>query len=286
MDYSSIVEKLGRSIVRIEGRHGRTQSGVVWTDRRIVTVARRAPSEGTLSVGVDGKVVQARIKGSDASTDLLLLEVDEPLTVPTFEGLENVKVGQPALLVARPGETVRATAGIISVRSSKSWRSPAGGELSAYLETDATYEHGFSGGALVSDSGNIRGIVSVGLLHRRSIVIPVPTVKRVLDQLETHGRVRRSFLGLSLQPLKLPEDVKAATGEEIGLLIVGVQKGGPGDQAGIRFGDTLLHLGDDSVATLDDLFAYLRADHVGETVPAQVFRNGKTDVVNVTLGAG
>src|SRR5439155_20083713 len=122
-------------------------------------------------------------------------------------------------------------------------------------------------------------------LRGTSLTIPVPTVRRVIAQLEAHGQVRKSYIGLSLQPVRLPDDVQKQTGEEIGLLIVGVEKGSPGDKAGIGYGDTVLHLGDDTVKTLEDLYAYLRADHVGQTVPAKVFRNGKVDIVQVTLGA-
>jgi serine protease Do len=107
----------------------------------------------------------------------------------------------------------------------------------------------------------------------------------VLSALEQHGQIRKSYLGLSMQPVRLPDDVQKATGEEIGLLVVGLEKGGPADKAGIAYGDTILHLGDANVKTLEDLYAYIRADHVGETVAAKVYRNGKVDTVQITLGA-
>ena len=74
-------------------------------------------------------------------------------------------------------------------------------------------------------------------------------------------------------------------GDEIGLVVLSVAKGGPADLAGIRYGDTLLHLGDDTVKTLEDLYGFLRADHVGETVAAKVWRAGKVETFNVTLAA-
>jgi serine protease Do len=113
----------------------------------------------------------------------------------------------------------------------------------------------------------------------------VPTVRRVVGQLESFGQVRRSYLGLSMQPVKLPEDVQKATQEEIGLLVVGIEKGGPGEKAGIAYGDTILHLGDDTVRSLEDLYAYLRQDHVGQTIPVKLYRQGKVETLQVTLGA-
>jgi S1-C subfamily serine protease len=285
MDFSSVVESTGKSIVRVEGRQGRPGSGVVWAPNRVVTVSHSLQREGELTVGVEGAEYKARIKGRDPTTDLALLEVDAALTPAPFDDGAAVKVGHEVALLARPGETVRATAGIVSARGNKPWRTPRGGEVDRYLEADAPHQPGFSGGALVASDGKVLGITSSGLLRGTSLTIPVPTVRRVVQQLESHGQVRRSYLGLSLQPVRLPDDVQKATQEEIGLLVVGLQKGGPADQAGIAYGDTVLHLGDASVKTLEDFYAYIRADHVGETVPVKLYRNGKVDTLQLTLGA-
>jgi len=285
MDFSSIVESTGKSIVRVEGRRTRPSSGVVWGSNRIVTVAHALDREGDVVVGVEGAEHKAKLKGRDAATDLALLELDATLPAAQLDDGANVKVGQPALLLARPGETVRATAGIIQARGKKPWRTPRGGEIDSYLESDAAHQPGWSGGALVDASGKVLGITTTALIRGTSLTIPVPTVRRVVAQLEQHGQVRRSWVGLSLQPVRLPDDVQQQTGEEIGLLVVGVEKGGPGEKAGIAYGDTVLHLGDDTVKSLEDFYRWMRQDRVGQTFPAKVWRSGKVDTVQVTLGA-
>ncbi|MBK7860631.1 MAG: trypsin-like peptidase domain-containing protein [Archangiaceae bacterium] len=285
MDFSSIVETVGKSIVRVEGRRTRPSSGVVWGPNRIVTVAHAIEGEGEVVVGLEGVEHKARLKGRDVSTDLALLELDATLSPAPLDDGEGAKVGHEIALLARPGETVRATSGIISARGNKPWRTPRGGEIDRYLESDAAHQPGYSGGALVSAQGKVLGLTTTGLLRHVSLTIPVPTVRRIVAQLETHGRVRKSYVGLSLQPVRLPDDVQKTTGEEIGLLVVGVEKGGPGEKADINYGDTVLHLGDDSVKTLEDFYAWLRADRVGQSFPARVYRNGKVDTVQVTLGA-
>ncbi len=78
--------------------------------------------------------------------------------------------------------------------------------------------------------------------------------------------------------------MRQLTGEDIGLLVTSVEQGGPAAKAGVQFGDTVLHLGDDSVKTLADLYRYLRADHAGEQVPLTYFRDGWVAKVQVTLG--
>ncbi len=278
-DFSSVVGSVGVSVVRVEGRRNRPGSGIVWAPNKIVTVARAVHREDEIVVGVEGAEHKARVKGVDQSTDLALLEIDAALTPAQFDDGEGVRVGQPVALLARPGETVRATAGIVSVHGNKPWRTQRGGELNRYLESDAPHQPGFSGGPMVSLDGKVLGITTTGLIRGTSLTIPVPTIRRVVAQLEAHGQVRRSYLGLSLQPVKLPEDVAKATNEEVGLLVAGIEKGGPGDKAGVQYGDTVLHLGDDTVRTLEDLYLYLRSDHVGQTVPVRLFRNGKVETL-------
>jgi S1-C subfamily serine protease len=280
---SSIVETVGQTVVRIEGGHRRPASGVVWSPRQIVTIARAVPGD-TATVFVQGKELVAKVKGRDAATDLALLEVDEPLTPATFDDGATAKVGQLVLRLARPGETVRATSGIIGTLGQKPWRTPGGAEVDFYLEADASFAPGFSGGPLVDLEGRVLGLNSAGLLRGQSVTVPTKTVRRVVAQLEQFGKVRRSYLGLQLQPLQLPDAVKQQTGEDVGLLVTAVEKDGPADKAGVQYGDTVLHLGDDSVKTLQDLYRYLKADHAGEQVPLTYFRNGQVSKAQVTLG--
>lgn len=281
---SSVVEAVGRSVVRVEGGRRQATSGLVISPNRIVTVARGLFRDEAI-VGIDGAELKARVKGRDLSTDLALLEIDGTLPSAVLDDGLGAKVGQLALKLARPGQTVRATSGIISAHGRTSWRSAGGGTIDRYLESDAPHHPGFSGGPLVAVDGTILGLTSTGVMRGASLTIPGSTVKRVIAQLEAHGQVRRSYLGVQMQPVRLPDDVRQSTGEEVGLLIMKVEKDGPADSAGIRYGDTLLHLGDDTVKTLEDLTSYLRADHVGQQVPARVWRQGRVETVQVTLGA-
>jgi S1-C subfamily serine protease len=280
---STIVENTGKSVVRVDGGRRRSVSGVVWSPKQVVTVAHGVQQEA-VTVAVGDKEYAARVKGRDESTDLALLELDEALPPATFDDGAAIKVGQLALRLARPGETVRATSGILSAVGKKSFRSPRGGEVDFFLEADAPHQPGFSGGPLVDLQGRVLGLTTTGLLRGNSIAIPTKTIRRVVAQLEAHGKIRRSYLGLQLQPVQLPDPVKQSTGEEIGLLVTSVEKDGPADKAGIQYGDTVLHLGDDSVKTLQDLYAYLRADHADAQVPVKLFRNGAVVTQQVTLG--
>lgn len=274
---SSVVQSTGQSVVRVEDRRGRVVTGIVWSSKQIITVAR--PIDGAkLTVTVDGKEVEATYKGHDGATNLALLELAEPLTPASFDEGDTLKVGQLVLRLARPGETIRATSGILSAVAHKAFQTRRGGSIDLCVETDAPMNEGFEGGPLVDLQGRVIG------LNSGSITVPTKTLRRVVASLEQHGKVRRSYLGVSLQPVQLPEPVRASTGEEIGLLVTAVEKDGPAEKAGIQYGDTVLHLGDDTVKTLQDLYAYLRADHADQQVPVKVFRNGQVVTQQVTLG--
>lgn len=284
LNLAEVVEAVGRSVVRVEGGRRRAVTGVVWSPQRVVTVAHGVPREGEVLVGLEERELKAKVLGRDETTDLALLAVDEALPAAAFDDAA-VKVGQLALRLARPGETVRATSGILSTVGRKPFRTPRGGELDFFLETDAAHQPGFSGGPLIDVEGRVLGVMTSGLVPGRSLAVPTKTIRRIVAQLEQHGRIRRSYLGLQLQPVQLPADVRERTGEEIGLLVTSVEKGGPADRAGIAYGDTVLHLGDDSVRTLEDLYAWLRADHVDQQVPVKLFRGGEVVTQQVTLGA-
>lgn len=145
---SGVVETTGQSVVRVEGGQRRPTSGIVWSPKQIVTVAHGVLQDEVV-VAVEGRELKARVKGRDLATDLALLELDEALPPATFDEGAGVKVGQLVLRLARPGETVRATSGILSAIGKKPWRTPRGGEVDFYLESDAPHQPRFSGGPLV-----------------------------------------------------------------------------------------------------------------------------------------
>ncbi|MBL9039215.1 MAG: PDZ domain-containing protein [Archangium sp.] len=281
---AATVEQAGRSVVRVEGRRGRPVSGIVWSDNRVVTVAHGLDGDDAI-IGFEDTVMKARVKGVDASTGLALLAVDGVLPAAKLDDGAALKVGQLVLRLARPGITVRATSGIISALGAKPFRAMGGGSIDRWFEIDAAHHAGFSGGPVVTLEGQVVGLTSTALVRRTSLVVPTSTIRRVVAQLEAHGRVRSSHVGVKMHPVPLPESVRAKTGEEVGLLVIAVEAGSPAATAGLVDGDTVLHLGDDSVRSLEDLYSYLRDDRSGQTVPVTVLRGGEVQKLQVTLGA-
>jgi S1-C subfamily serine protease len=117
------------------------------------------------------------------------------------------------------------------------------------------------------------------------VTIPAATVDRVVDQLLAGGRVRRGYLGLGTQPVRLPESARAALdGQDTGLMLVALEPGAPAERAGLLLGDILVALDGRRTGDVDDVLSALAGDTVGRTLEARVVRAGALQTVPVTVG--
>ncbi len=283
---ASAVETAGPSIVRVEGRRRLPASGVVWSaDGLIITAHHVVEQDENIGIGLaDGRTVTATLVGRDPTTDLALLRAPaSDLGLPAWVSGESLHVGHLALALGRPGHSVMATLGIISALK-KDWRTPAGGQLDYYVQTDALMYPGFSGGPLVSVAGQFVGLNTSAMLRDVTLTIPAATIRRVADALLQHGRVKRGYLGVGAQTVRLPSTIAEQVGQETGLLLGSVEAGSPADRSGLFMGDTLLSLDGQRTAHLDDLVAALSGDRVGQIVPVRVLRGGQVTEVKVLVG--
>jgi S1-C subfamily serine protease len=200
--------------------------------------------------------------------------------VPTWTNPDDLRVGHLALALGRPGASVRATMGIISVLG-KAWRTPAGGPVDRYLETDTVMYPGFSGGPLVDAQGRFVGLNSSALIRGISITLPAPTLERVVRDLKEHGSVRRAYLGVRAQPIRLHDALAKELDQETGLLLVSVEPGSAAGEGGLFLGDTLVTLGESPVRHMDDLFSGLDGDRIGKPLAIRVIRGGQ--LVDLTV---
>jgi S1-C subfamily serine protease len=280
------VEMAGPGVVRVEGRRRLPASGVVWSsDGAIVTAHHVVERDENIGVGLFGaETTPATLVGRDPSTDLAVLRVEATdLTPPTWAEPEGLRVGHLALGLGRPGRSVQATLGIVSALSG-SWRTPAGGEVDPYLQTDLVMYPGFSGGPLVDVNGAVLGLNTSALLRGISLTVPTTTVRQVVETLLAHGRVRRGYLGVGAQPVRLPADLADKLGQETGLLLVSVEPDGPAGQAGLMLGDTIVTLDGQPVRHMDELLALLGGSRVGTSAPLHFVRGGQAQELTVTIG--
>jgi S1-C subfamily serine protease len=283
---AATVEATGPAVVRVEGRRRLPASGIVWSaDGIIVTAHHVVQRDENIGVGLpNGQAVPATLVGRDPTTDLAVLRAQtEGLTPPAWTDLESLQVGHLVLALGRPGQTVQATLGIVSALGD-SWRTPAGGRLDRYLQTDVVMYPGFSGGPLVDAAGQVLGLNTSALLRGISLTVPAPTLRQVVETLLAHGRVRRGYLGVGAQPVRLPAALKQQLGQETGVLLVSVESGSPAEQGGLLLGDTIVSLDGQPVRHMDDLLALLSGDRVGAAVPVRIVRGGQVQELTVVIG--
>ena len=279
------VQSAGPSVVRVEGRRRLPASGIVWSeDGIVVTASHVLKRDDNIVVGLaNGEAAKATLVGRDPGADLAVLRVDTGELSPARWLAEDMRVGHLVLALGRPGRTVQATLGIISALGD-SWRTATGGQVDRYLQTDVVMYPGFSGGPLVNSDGRILGLNTSALLRGVSLTVPTSTVERTVSTLLEHGRMRRGYLGVSTQPVRLPENSAEELGQETALLIVNVESGSPADKGGLLLGDTIVKLGDVAIRHHDDLLSQLTTGRVGQKSPLTIVRGGEIRTLNVTIG--
>jgi S1-C subfamily serine protease len=286
-DMVAAVETAGQSIVRVDGRRRMSASGIVWSaDGVIVTSHHVVTRDDDLKIGLpNGDETTATVAGRDPSTDMVVLRAQASgLTVPKWVESDALRVGQLVLALGRPGRTVQATLGVVSAVGA-SWRTGAGGQIDRYLQTDVVMYPGFSGGPLVGASGAVLGLNTSALLQGVSVSIPTGTLKSVVATLLEHGHVRRGYLGVGAQPVRLPDPLAQQLDQETGLLLVSVEADSPAAKSGLVMGDTIVTFDGEAVRHMDDLQAALSGDRVGKAFPMRIVRGGELREIKVTVGA-
>ena len=275
--------------------------GHILTNAHVVEGAKRVD----VQLG-DGATQQAEIMGTDPSTDIALLKVDntEGVNPLPLGDSTKVEVGDPVVAIGNPfGLDRTVTTGIVSALQ-RQIQAPNGFSISDVIQTDAAINPGNSGGPLIDGDGQVVGINSqiesqsggnVGI----GFAVPIKTAADVVSQLENGGEVQRAYLGLSggditpsiAQALNLPV--------QQGVLIEQVLNGGPADDAGINGatgqatiggqtipigGDIITKVDGKQITGMDDVISAVNEQKPGDDLTMTVWRDGQQRDVTVTLG--
>jgi S1-C subfamily serine protease len=215
----------------------------------------------------DGATAAATIAGRDPGTDVAVLRVADGRAASVNRGdPAALRLGQLVLALG-PGPTV--SGGVVS-RLGAGWRTGQGAEVDRLIQPDLVFYPGFSGGPLVDVEGRAIGMNTSGLSRQLRLTIPITTVQRVADELVRSGRVRRGYLGVSMQPVRLPEALRQRLGVEAA-------------KAGIVMGDVLLALGGTPTRDPGEVRAILGSDRVGTAMAVTLVRAGERMSVEVTI---
>jgi S1-C subfamily serine protease len=289
------VDDVSPAVVQIRARGnsagaGRSAAGagsgfILTPDGLIVTNSHVVEGAGHVDVALqDGRTLAADIVGDDPATDLAVLRVSGGgLPVARLGDSSAVRVGQVAIAIGNPfGFDCSVTSGVVSALG-RSLRGRTGRLIDDVIQTDAALNPGNSGGPLVTTRGEVIGVNTAIILGAQGLCFSIAsnTVRHVASRLIQHGRIRRGYLGVGVQRIKVPRrlvhahDLAAPTA----VRIESIEPSSPALAAGVRVGDVLIRLGGQAIAGPDELQRHLGEEQIGVPIAAEVIRDGATTQV-------
>ena len=255
---------------------------VIDTEGHILTNHHVAGGATKLEVLLsNGQTYPAKLIGTDPKTDLAVIKISAkgPLSHVTFGDSDKVEVGEWVVAIGHPrGLDQTVTQGIISAKHRQGITDPD--TYQDFLQTDAAINPGNSGGPLLNLQGEVIGVNAVivsesGGSEGIGFTIPSNMALRVAKSLIAHGKVRRGWLGVSIQDITpaLAESLKAETTR--GSLIAEVVKGGPAEKGGLQKNDVVIAYQDKEVANSSMMRNEVAATAVGQDVKLTILREGK-----------
>lgn len=252
-------------------KDGARISGVLWTPNAVVVSEQALPEGSDFDVTVADATATARLAGRDEGTNVAVLKLDRDLPV-TRPAAALPSVGSLALALGVGADGPAARLAI--VRSvGGAWQSLAGGTIDHRIVLDSYLGTIEEGGPVLSADGTIFGIATRGA-GRQSLVIPTSTIDRVVPQLLQSGSIERGWLGVSLHPVALPEVLRPAQSQRVGLMVMEVIAGGPAAKAGVLAGDILLAVGGAMATRPGKIARQLGADSIGRKLELTIARAG------------
>ena len=282
------VERGAESIVAVHARPQLASTGVHWRDGLVVTTNGTVRRDRDITMTMpNGKRIEATLQGRDPSTDVVVLRIATGvLPVATLGDAGALRPGHLVLALARLDDTgPRAAFGAVSVVGG-AWRPWGGGEIDRLILSDVNLYPGFGGGPLVDPSGHVLGINSGRLSRPYATTLPAETVNRVIGQLASRGYVRRGYLGATMQPVELQQQLRSRLGLDRGgaLLVVSIEPDGPSAAGGLFVGDVIMAIAGRPVAEPEDVLKALDGDTVGRTLRLELVRGGRLEQVEVLIG--
>lgn len=314
----SMVDRLGNlvkrvsqlvkpSVIHIEARktektRGRTESYdeagsgavvMIGTERWVLTnrhvIVGASPSQILLRTN-DGRELHPTKVVSDPSTDVAILRIDEPIPAAKIGTSQSMEIGDFVLAIGSPfGLSHSVTFGIVSAKGRRDLTLGTERiELQDFFQTDAAINPGNSGGPLLNLRGEVVAIntaiaSSSGGSEGIGFAIPIDMAMRVAEELVTYGKLRRAYLGVTLDPDFTAHESFQGSGFSGGALVKEVRDGSPAAVANLLRGDVILEFDGVGVDNDDHLVTRVGLTPLGQEVPVIISRGGRRYRTNITV---
>ena len=245
----------------------------------------------------NNKEYEATLVGRDPSTDIAVIKIDEGnLPAITWGNSDDVRIGQWVIAVGNPFDlTSTVTAGIVSAKARNinilGGMNQNGEEIfpvESFIQTDAAVNPGNSGGALVNTRGELIGINTAiqtrsGAFAGYSFAVPSSIAKKVSKDIIEFGHVQRAFIGVRIDEVDQEIANEKGLKDVAGIYVAALSEGGAAAESGIRQGDIIQKVDERPVNNMPQLQEQVSRYRPGDKVKVTVWRDGKQQVVDVTL---
>ena len=268
-----------------------TGSGVIISpDGYIVTNNHVIEGSSKLTVKLnDNQIYDAKLIGTDPSSDIALLKVEADKDLPyiPFGDSDTIEVGEWVLAVGNPFNlTSTVTAGIVSAKGRD--LDERDGKNQSFIQTDAAVNPGNSGGALVNTNGELVGINT--LIHTRtgsfvgySFAVPSNNARKIIEDIMQFGSVQRGMLGIIGSNLNSKAAKQLGINSSNGVLVSGTTEDAHPSIAALRQGDVITGIDNLEVGKFSDLTGYVDSKSPGDAVTLQILRDGRSTKLPITI---
>jgi serine protease Do len=280
--------RFGAPDARREPTQGMGSGLIVTADGLILTNAHVVQDASDVTVKLtDRREFKAKVVGADRRSDIAVLKINAT-ALPTVKigDPEKIKVGEWVAAIGSPfGLENSITSGIVSAKS----RSLPDSNYVPFIQTDVAVNPGSSGGPLLNMQGEVIGINSqiysrTGGYMGLSFAIPIDVASKVQKDLIERGKVSRGKLGIGIQTVDQALAKSFRLEEPAGVIVNGVEPGGPADQAGVKPGDIVLKFADRDVGRPNDLPTMVAETRPGTKTELQIWRKGDRKTLTITVG--
>ena len=287
---NTLAEATGRAAVSVVAVHAETRgsaSGIVWRSGVIVTSEHALRRDEDIEVTLpDGRVVSATLAGRDPSMDIAVLKCAEAdSAVQQISDVTTLKPGSLTLVVGRTRASGPVAAlGVVSLVAPdrRTW---TGGSIAPYIRLDVGLQPTAVGGAVIDAYGNLVGLATPRFARFGAIAVPASAINKITDTLLSKGRIPRGYLGVGLQPVRLPNSLRESLqrNDKTAAIILEVHPDGPADKAGIVIGDILVSLAGHPITRLEDVQSLLVGEAIGKSLPLKFVRGGSVQEGSIVV---
>lgn len=280
---SALVDQAAPLLAAIRTTPGRHISGIIWQPDLVITADQQLPARDSYTIVLAGGIlVAARPAGRDTANNLAALRLETKAGAMVIRTSGPARVGGLALALGATADANPVARLTFIHRVDSARAGGVNGATMDMLALDLPANSVEDGGPVIDATGALLGM-SASSATGQAMVVPHSAIAQVLPPAIAIARGRRGWLGVSLQPIAVPDSMRPVAQQDAGRMVVNLASDGPAEQAGIRNGDILLSLDGQSINAPRTLRTFLSPDRIGRYVEIKLLREGVLETIRLAV---